>query len=313
VAPPSIAKAFAPASIEVGQVSTLTFTLSNPNTTTALSGVAFTDPFPAGVVVAGVPQVNNTCGGTVTATAAATSVSLAGGSLPAAGTCQLLVDVTAVTTGAKNNVSGSVASTNGGTGNTASATLTVTASTTSTTLTSDHNPSIVGQTVTLSATVAGFNAAGTVTFKDGATVLGTAALAGGTATLGVSSLTQGTHSITASYSGDANNLTSGSTLSQVVNPPPAKVATTTTLTSSGSQSSVGQVVTFTATVAGSSPTGTVTFSDANKTLGTATLVNGVATFNISTLGKGAHQITAAYSGDAANLASTSSKFKQQVK
>jgi hypothetical protein len=76
---------------------------------------------------------------------------------------------------------------------------------------------------------------------------------------------------------------------------------------------VGQVVAFTATVAGSSPTGTVTFADGNKNLGTAALVNGVATFNIATLGKGAHQITASYGGDSANLASTSSKLKQQIK
>jgi hypothetical protein len=312
-APPSIAKVFGPASIEVGEVSTLTFTVSNPNATTALTGVAFADSFPAGVVVADVPQANNTCGGTVTAVAAAASVSLTGASLPAGGNCHLLVDVTAVTTGAKNNVSGSVTSTNGGTGNTATATLTVTSSTTSTTLASDHNPSIVGQTVTLTATVAGFNPGGSVTFKDGATVLGTAPLAGGTATLGVSSLTQGTHTISANYSGDANNLPSASTLSQVVNLPPAKAATTTTITSSGSPASVGQVVAFTATVAGSSPTGTVTFADGNKNLGTAALVNGVATFNIATLGKGAHQITASYGGDSANLASTSSKLKQQIK
>ena len=91
---------------------------------------------------------------------------------------------------------------------------------------------------------------------DGTTVLGTSAVAGGTATLGVSSLSQGTQTIAANYSGDTNNLSSGSTVSQVVNPPPVKVATTTTITSSITPSSVGQAVSFTATVTGSLPTGT---------------------------------------------------------
>ena len=314
VLPPAIAKAFGPSAIEAGQVSTLTFTLSNPNAGRALSGVAFTDPLPAGVVVADTPNVSNTCGGTASAVASAASVSLTAGSLAAAGTCQLLVDVTAVSTGAKDNVTGSVTSAEGGTGNTATATLTVTARTTVTTLASSLNPSIVGQAVTLTATVTGFNPGGTVTFMDGATVLGSATVAGGSAALNVSTLSQGMHAITASYSGDVSNLSSGSTpLSQVVNPPPAKTATTTTLTSSSAPSAVGQPVTLTATVIGSSPTGTVTFADGKKMLGTATLVNGVAALTVTTLGKGSHQITATYNGDDANLPSTSSKLKQQVK
>ena len=58
---------------------------------------------------------------------------------------------------------------------------------------------------------------GTVTFKDGATTLGTGTLSGGVATLTVPStspviaaLAVGTHSITASYGGDTNDLTSTS-------------------------------------------------------------------------------------------------------
>jgi uncharacterized repeat protein (TIGR01451 family) len=52
VAPPSIAKAFSPNPIAVGGVSTLTFTITNPNAGTSLTGVAFTDTFPAGLQVA---------------------------------------------------------------------------------------------------------------------------------------------------------------------------------------------------------------------------------------------------------------------
>ena len=56
VAPPTIAKEFGAASIAVNGTTTLTFTLINPNVGTALSGVAFTDSFPAGLEVAATPR-----------------------------------------------------------------------------------------------------------------------------------------------------------------------------------------------------------------------------------------------------------------
>ena len=87
--------------------------------------------------------------------------SVADGTLAAGGTCQLLVDVTAVTIGAKNNVTGSVTSSNGGTGNTATATLTVNRATTITSVASSINPSTLGQSVTFTASVAGYLAGGT--------------------------------------------------------------------------------------------------------------------------------------------------------
>jgi hypothetical protein len=81
---------------------------------------------------------------------------------------------------------------------------------TATSLTSNHDPSIVGQAVTFTATTTpvapgGGIPTGGVTFKDGATVLATMTLnASGQATFTTSTLTLGTHSITATYSGDAN-------------------------------------------------------------------------------------------------------------
>lgn len=132
VAPPTISKAFNPTSIALNATSTLSFTIVNPNTASALSGVGFTDNLPAGVVVAATPNVTGSCGtGTITATAGSGSISLTGGTLtasPAAGSsCTFSVDVTATTPGTKNNTSGNVTSTEGGTGGTASASLIVTA------------------------------------------------------------------------------------------------------------------------------------------------------------------------------------------
>jgi hypothetical protein len=61
-----------------------------------------------------------------------------------------------------------------------------------------------GKSVTLTATISGTGATGTVTFKDGETLLGTSTLSNGVATYDTSDLSVGTHSITAVYSGDAN-------------------------------------------------------------------------------------------------------------
>jgi len=58
--------------------------------------------------------------------------------------------------------------------------------------------------VTFTATVTGTGATGTVTFKDGETVLGSSTLTNGTATYATSTLSAGTHSITAVYGGDPN-------------------------------------------------------------------------------------------------------------
>jgi hypothetical protein len=75
---------------------------------------------------------------------------------------------------------------------------------TSTSLVSSRNPSILGDSVTLTATVTSAKGVpgGTVTFSDSNITLGTLSLSStGTAALTVSSLAVGTHSLTASYGG----------------------------------------------------------------------------------------------------------------
>jgi uncharacterized repeat protein (TIGR01451 family) len=124
--PPSIAKAFGAASLGLGGSTSLTFTITNPNSTLAYTGVAFTDTLPAGLVIATPNGLAGTCGtGTVTAAAGAQSVTLAGGTISASGNCSFNVNVTATTAGAKVNTTGTVSAANGGVGNTATATTTV--------------------------------------------------------------------------------------------------------------------------------------------------------------------------------------------
>jgi uncharacterized repeat protein (TIGR01451 family) len=77
-----------------GPVSRMSITLNQANTI-ALTGVAFTDSFPAQMQIAPTPNLANSCGGTVSALAAATSVSLSAGNIPAAGSCTISVDVVA--------------------------------------------------------------------------------------------------------------------------------------------------------------------------------------------------------------------------
>ena len=57
----SLTKAFAPATISQGGISTLTFTLANGAGNPAQSGINFTDTLPANVVIAGTPNVTSSC------------------------------------------------------------------------------------------------------------------------------------------------------------------------------------------------------------------------------------------------------------
>ncbi|HKV94335.1 MAG TPA: hypothetical protein VJW20_17435 [Candidatus Angelobacter sp.] len=121
---PTIAKAFGAASIPLNGTTSLTFNITNPNTNVTLTGIAFTDNLPAGLVIASTPNLTNTCGGTATAVAGAGSVSLSAGTLAASANCTVSVTVQGTTAGVKNN-SVQVTSTEGGTGNTSNASITV--------------------------------------------------------------------------------------------------------------------------------------------------------------------------------------------
>src|SRR6202161_995534 len=87
-------------------------------------------------------------------------------------------------------------------------------------------------------------------------------------------------------------------------------ASTTSVAASSLQVTTGQSVTFTATVAPQSgsgtPTGTVTFKDGANSIGTANLASEIATLMNAALASGSHSITASYGGDTNFAASVSS-------
>jgi uncharacterized protein YjdB len=85
------------------------------------------------------------------------------------------------------------------------------------TLASSSNPSIFGQSVTLTAAVSPTPAGGSVTFYDGTAILGTRALVSGQAKLTTTLLSAGVRSLKAYYAGASGD----ATLSQQVNALPA--------------------------------------------------------------------------------------------
>jgi YVTN family beta-propeller protein len=182
--------------------------------------------------------------------------------------------------------------------------------TTTTKISADINPAISGQKVTFTASVTSANGSngipnGTMTFMDGAAILGNGVLdSSGTAAFTTASLSIGTHSITATFAGSGKFISSTSaTLTERIDN--ARSATNTTLSVDLNPAYYGQSIIVTATVAptlgrGGSviPTGTVTFLDGSVTLGSALLgSNGVAILSTNKMAVGNHSMTATYGGD----------------
>ena len=103
LAPMGGTKAFAPTNVHGGgDPSVATITLTNSNGV-ALTNVSFTDTLPAQLVVSATPTPATSCGGTLTATAGAATASLAGGTVPASGSCTVTFGVVAATPNAAFN------------------------------------------------------------------------------------------------------------------------------------------------------------------------------------------------------------------
>ena len=124
---PTFAKVFAVEEMEAESSTTLTFTIDNSASSQSVTGLNFTDNFPANMVVASPENASTTCtGGSVTAVAGASSVSYIGGAVWAGASCTVSVDVTVPTAGDYLNVTGDLTSSSGNSG-TASAGLVVNA------------------------------------------------------------------------------------------------------------------------------------------------------------------------------------------
>ncbi len=208
----------------------------------------------------------------------------------------------------------------------------VTLISTTTTLISSPNPSVVGQSVTFTATVGATSGSSTPTgsmnfYKCSSatggctTLLGTGTLSSGKATYSTSSLPVGNTYVEAVYQGVSGTFATSTSniVTQVVTSP---IATTTALTSSPNPSLLGESVTLSATVTKSSgsgtPSGTVSFylgtpSGTHSLLGTGTLnSSGKATFTTTSLPAGTDSLYAVYGGGGSFAASTSPVISQVV-
>ena len=184
------------------------------------------------------------------------------------------------------------------------------------------NPATVGQSVTVKATVTGPDGTptGSVSFMVAGQIVATVNLSAGTATLtdSTNGLAPGTYPITASYSGSSSyNASASAAYDFALNQAP----TSTTFAAAPNPVTIPNAITLSATVKRSAtgaagvPGGSVSFNLGTLLLGTATLnVAGVAKISQTTgsVPAGTYSVTATYSGDSADVASTSSPLSITV-
>ncbi len=192
------------------------------------------------------------------------------------------------------------------------ATVVVRADSTVVSLTSSLNPSGVGQALRFFTQVPSTNgvATGSVSFKDGTTLLEVVPLTEGAASYRTSALAAGDHIITATYGGDASHApgTSPAEAQKVL-----KVMTTTTLTVNPATFVYGKTIAIIAVVSGTKPnTGPVLFKDGGISLGLVDLMNNTARFPVSSLTARAHNFTATSTGDRPHAFSTSTQVPATV-
>ena len=125
-APPALTTAFGAVAIPLNQTTSISFTVTNQNSNTPLTGITFGDMLPEGLVVATPNELNGSCGlGSIAAPANGSFISLSGGTLPAGGSCTFRVSVTGATAGLKSNMTSTVSSVEAGMGSPAAAGITV--------------------------------------------------------------------------------------------------------------------------------------------------------------------------------------------
>jgi hypothetical protein len=185
------------------------------------------------------------------------------------------------------------------------------------------SPITQGTSISFTATITGSPSVGTVTFYAGPGLtneIGSpVSVSNGSATSTAdTTLPLGTDTITAVYSGGSGFSASQGTETVLVNP--NLIATTTLLSDDGPNPSlVGVAVNFLVAVtpaSGSALSGeTVNIEDASNSdavVATPTITNGTASFTLSSLSLGTHNLFAAYPGDSTEAASQSSQLTQTV-
>ncbi|WP_432093509.1 Ig-like domain repeat protein, partial [Streptomyces sp. bgisy100] len=282
----------------VDAVATTTSVTSSPDPSAVGQPVTFTATVTPQSPGAGVPS------GTVTFTFGD------GGppqSVPLAGGVATVTHPYADASGSPYQVTATYHGDDGFAGSTGTDTQSVDRVATTTAVTSSPDPSVAGQQVAFTATVAPGSGTGTPTgrvtfdFGDGSTPVA-AVLTGGAATVnhGYAEATGSPYTVTVTYDGDAGFAPSTGTDTQTL----VEAATTTTVTSSPDPAPAGQAVLFTATVVAdsvtASPTGSVVFDFGDGTAPvTVALADGLATHThtYTTSAGSPFTVTATYGGD----------------
>ncbi len=174
-------------------------------------------------------------------------------------------------------------------------TVVLSMTTTSFTLSGGTNPSTYGTTLTFSSAVTGTGGtpSGTVTFRDGTTIIGTSSLTNGSTTFSTNTLgaSASTHALTATYNGDANF---GGSVSPTLTQQVDKATQTINFVLSQPTKTYGDAPFGLSATVASTPISsglTVTFSSSNTNVAT---INGNM---VTIVGTGTATITAHQAGD----------------
>ncbi|GAA4716623.1 hypothetical protein GCM10023349_40490 [Nocardioides conyzicola] len=169
--------------------------------------------------------------------------------------------------------------------------LTVDPTTTETALVAERTPGSRSVVLTADVSAQAGNPAGTVTFRDGSTVVGTATVAAGEATKTLTSVPTGDHVYEATFVPTSSTTYAGST-----SPQQSLTLATSTSATDVTVTSSGTTVTFAATVTSPDgvPTGEVQLSEGGAVVTSGVLDAGTVSVALPGVSKGEHTYVATY-------------------
>jgi hypothetical protein len=181
---------------------------------------------------------------------------------------------------------------------------------TTTTLQVSTSATVIGDSVTLTASLTPATVTGTVTFYNGSTAIGTANVNAGVATLNTTFASSGKIALKAIFA--ENSSWEMSTSNQVSLFVTGNTPDTVVLQVDPSSLVIGNSATLTANVSPAEATGTVVFYDGTQAIGTSSVVAGMATCVNLFMVAGFQSLTAVYSGDSTYPSNTSSPVAVNV-